>query len=111
MRPYCFIFILTEACLCKLELAYCAGKISKNRLVCKNALLWELQAPSNGLLPGVIVKQIQSVVIAGLEHGTTGLRVLSTDHSAKLLLAPCSKRIVCELRKGRLLIYRKHREL
>ena len=57
------------------------------------------------------MKQIQSVVIAGLEHGTTGLRVLSTDHSAKLLLAPCSKRIVCELRKGRLLIYRKHREL
>ena len=31
-------FILTEACLCRLELAYFARKISKNRLVCKNAV-------------------------------------------------------------------------
>ena len=30
-------FILTEACTCRLELAYFAGIISKNRLVCKNA--------------------------------------------------------------------------
>ena len=36
MRPHCFI--LTEACSCRLELAYFAGKISKNRLVCKNAV-------------------------------------------------------------------------
>ena len=28
--------ILTEACSCTLELAYFAGKIAKNRLVCKN---------------------------------------------------------------------------
>ena len=34
--PHCFI--LTEACSCRLELAYFAGKISKNRLVCKNAV-------------------------------------------------------------------------
>ena len=33
--PHCFI--LTEASSCRLELAYFAGKISKNRLVCKNA--------------------------------------------------------------------------
>ena len=31
-------FIPTEACSCRLELAYFAGKISKNRLVCKNAI-------------------------------------------------------------------------
>ena len=33
MRPHCFI--LTEECSCRLELAYFARKISKNRLVCK----------------------------------------------------------------------------
>ena len=36
VRPYCFI--LTEACSCRLELAYFTGKISKGRLVCKNAV-------------------------------------------------------------------------
>ena len=36
MRPHCFILI--EACPCRLELAYFAGKISKNGLVCKNAV-------------------------------------------------------------------------
>ena len=36
VRLHCFI--LTEACSCRLELAYFAGKISKNRLVCKNAV-------------------------------------------------------------------------
>ena len=36
VRPHCFI--LTEACSCRLELAYFAGKISKNRLVWKNAV-------------------------------------------------------------------------
>ena len=36
VRPHCYS--LTEACSCKLELAYFAGKISKNRLVCKNAV-------------------------------------------------------------------------
>ena len=35
-RTHCFI--LTEACSCRLELAYFMGKISKNRLVCKNAV-------------------------------------------------------------------------
>ena len=34
--PHCLI--LTEACSCRLELADFAGKISKNRLVCKNAV-------------------------------------------------------------------------
>ena len=51
MRPYCFI--LTEACSCRLEQAYFAGEISKNRLVCKNpvALAYHgRQAPINGLL-------------------------------------------------------------
>ena len=36
VRPHCFI--LTEACSCRLELAYFVGKISKNRPVCKNAV-------------------------------------------------------------------------
>ena len=36
VRLHCFI--LTEACSCRLELADFAGKISKNRLVCKNAV-------------------------------------------------------------------------
>ena len=36
VRTHCFI--LTEACSCRLELAYFAGQISKNRLVCKNAV-------------------------------------------------------------------------
>ena len=30
--------MLTELSSCRLELAYFAGKISKNRLVCKNAV-------------------------------------------------------------------------
>ena len=37
-RSHCFI--LTEACSCRLELGYFAGKISKNRLVCKKPLHW-----------------------------------------------------------------------
>ena len=36
MRPHCFI--LTEACSRRQELAYFTRKISKNRLVCKNAV-------------------------------------------------------------------------
>ena len=36
VRPHCFI--VSEACSCRLELAYFAVKISKNRLVCKNAV-------------------------------------------------------------------------
>ena len=36
VRLHCFI--LTEACSCRLELAYFVEKISKNRLVCKNAV-------------------------------------------------------------------------
>ena len=36
MRLHCSI--LTEACSCALVLAYFAGKIAKNRLVCKNAV-------------------------------------------------------------------------
>ena len=36
VRLHCCL--LTEACSCRLELAYFAGKISKNRLVCKNAV-------------------------------------------------------------------------
>ena len=37
LRPHCII--LTEACSRRLELANFAGKISKNRLVCKNAVV------------------------------------------------------------------------
>ena len=36
VRPHCFI--LTEECSYILELAFLEGKISKNRLVCKNAV-------------------------------------------------------------------------
>ena len=36
VRLHCFI--LTEACSCRLELGYFAGKISKKTLVCKNAV-------------------------------------------------------------------------
>ena len=36
VRPHCFI--LTEAWSCRLELVYFAGKTSKFRLVCKNAV-------------------------------------------------------------------------
>ena len=36
VRPHCFT--LTKACSCRLELTYITGKISKNRLVCKNAV-------------------------------------------------------------------------
>ena len=36
VRPH--YLILTEGCLCRLELTYFAGIISKNRLVCKNAV-------------------------------------------------------------------------
>ena len=37
VRPH--RFILTEACSCRLGLTYFAGKISHNRLVCKNAFV------------------------------------------------------------------------
>ena len=37
LRLHCFI--LTEACWCRLELAYFAEKMSKTRLVCKNAVV------------------------------------------------------------------------
>ena len=37
-------FILTEACSCRLELAHFAGKISKNRLVCKNAVVFTYES-------------------------------------------------------------------
>ena len=40
VRPHCLI--LTEACSCRLELVYFVGKISENRLVCKNALHWHI---------------------------------------------------------------------
>ena len=43
VRPHCFILI--EACSCRLELAYFAGKISKNRLVCKNAVALAYYGP------------------------------------------------------------------
>ena len=36
VRLHCFI--LAEACSCRLELGYFAGKLSKNRPVCKNAV-------------------------------------------------------------------------
>ena len=36
VRPHCFT--LTEAYSCRLELTHFAGKISKNRLVCKTAV-------------------------------------------------------------------------
>ena len=35
-----YSFILTEAYSCRLDLAYFAGKISKNRLVCEMPLHW-----------------------------------------------------------------------
>ena len=38
VRPHCFI--LTEASWYRLELAFFAGKTSKNTLVCKSALHW-----------------------------------------------------------------------
>ena len=37
VRPHCCV--LSETCSCRLELAYFVGKISKNRLVCKNAIV------------------------------------------------------------------------
>ena len=48
-------FFLTYARLGRLELTYFAGKKPKNRPVCENAekcrgLVWELHAPSDGLL-------------------------------------------------------------
>ena len=48
VRLHCFI--LTEACSCTLELAYFAGKIAKNRLVCKNAVALALYYGSCRLL-------------------------------------------------------------
>ena len=53
VRPHCFI--LTEACSCRVELAYFAEKYLKLDWSVKMplhcvGLLWELQAPSNELL-------------------------------------------------------------
>ena len=46
VRPHCFI--LTEACSCRLELAC----FSREKYL--KGLLWELQAPSNGLLTYIL---------------------------------------------------------
>ena len=50
VRPYHFIF--TEACLCRLELAYFMAKISKNRLVCKNAVAFAYHGSCSLLVMG-----------------------------------------------------------
>ena len=50
VRPHCFV--LTEACSFRLELAYFAWKISKNRLVCKNAVASAYQGSCRLLLMG-----------------------------------------------------------
>ena len=49
-RPHCFI--LTEACSCRLELAYFAGKKSKNRLVWKNAFVFAYYGSCRFLVMG-----------------------------------------------------------
>ena len=57
VRPHCFI--LTEAYSCRLELAYFAVKISKNRLVCKNAVVMAYYGSCRLLVLGPCFKSIQ----------------------------------------------------
>ena len=74
VRPHCFIH--TEACSCRLELAYFAGKISKNRLVCKNAVVMayygSCRGPSNGLLQWSIIVHGRFAIIE--HHFERGFR-------------------------------------
>ena len=49
-RLHCFI--LTEACSCRLDLAYFAEKISKNRLACKNAIVFAYYGSCRLLVSG-----------------------------------------------------------
>ena len=50
MSPHCFI--LNEEFSCRLELAYFAGKISKNKLVCENAVAFAYCASCRLLVMG-----------------------------------------------------------
>ena len=53
------LFILSEACSCRLELAYFAGKISKNRLVCKNAIALAYYESCRLLVVGSCTNEVQ----------------------------------------------------
>ena len=58
MKPHCFILI--EACSCRLEMAYFAGKISTNRLVCKNAVTLTYYGSCRLLVMGSCRDSVQS---------------------------------------------------
>ena len=56
VRPHCLI--LTEARSCRLELEYFAEKISKNRLVCKNAVAVAYYESCRLLVMGSCMQQL-----------------------------------------------------
>ena len=64
VRLHCFI--LAEACSCRLELAYFVGKISKNRLVCKNAVALAYYGSCRLLVMGSCVSWIYVQFLIGL---------------------------------------------
>ena len=61
VRPHCFMLI--EACSCRLELAYFAGKISKNRLFCKNAVALAYYGSCRLLVMGSCEKSVHLQVL------------------------------------------------
>ena len=66
VRPHCFIF--TKACSCRLELAYFAGRISKDRLVCKNTVALAYYGSCRLLVMGSCMYQFFAVTWYPVEH-------------------------------------------
>ena len=81
-------FIITEACSCRLELAYFTGKISKYRLVCKNAVAFAYYGSCMLLVMG------SCVVLKPRPKD----RNMPTQHIATLLGATCCVRLATLLR-------------
>ena len=78
VRPHCFI--LTEACSCRLELAYFAGNISKNRLVCKNAVALAYYGSCRLLVMGSCPDTVESLHMVTLNTITATFLSWRNDH-------------------------------
>ena len=110
-------FILITECLCRLELAYFAGNISKNRLVCKNTVAlacygsWRLLVMGSwfvifcGFRGGNKIILRKSIIAGSLSHpaarpldfafAATPLTLVVQREPARRLQAVCTVWICC----------------
>ena len=92
VRPHCFI--LTEVCSCRLELAYFAWKISKNRLVCKYTVALAYYGSFRLLVMGscrrgkmICIISFYRRSLASYKAWKTGLRSLGTAKEGEIQVA------------------------